>query len=73
MNPELLIWPGVAVSLLGVAMLARCIVMVSRARRARSDDTALRTALQRAAPLNLLALSLSAVGLMLVCIGVLLG
>ncbi len=68
-----LIWIGAAVSLAGVGGLLWCIVLVARARRAGLSDEALRERLQTVVPLNLGALLLSAIGLMLVVVGILLG
>jgi hypothetical protein len=70
---ESLIWIGTAVTLAGVVALIACVVMVARAKARGLDDAALKAALQRIIPLNLGALLLSAVGLMLVVLGILLG
>ncbi len=70
---ELVIAIGALVTLAGVGALAACVVLAARARRRAADDAALRAALQRLLPLNLGALLLSALGLMLVVIGILLG
>lgn len=69
---EILIWIGAALSLAGVAGLIWCIVLVARARRAKLSDEALRARLGSVLPLNLGALLLSAIGLMLVVVGILL-
>ena len=68
-----LIWGGAGVTLLGLAGLVACIVAVSRARRARLEDAALRAKLQRVIVWNFGALLLSALGLMMVVIGIALG
>jgi hypothetical protein len=68
-----LIWGGAGVTLLGLAGLVACIVAVSRARRAGLDETALRAKLQRVIVWNFAALLLSALGLMMVVIGIALG
>lgn len=68
-----LIWTGAAVSLCGVAALLWCVVYALRARRAGLDDTALRARLKTAVLVNLVALMTSAVGLMMVVTGILLG
>jgi hypothetical protein len=68
-----LIWIGTAVALAGVAGLVACILMALRARRSGLPDDAMRAALQRVVTLNLAALGLSALGLMLVVAGILLG
>jgi hypothetical protein len=68
-----LIWTGAAVSLAGVAGLVWCIVYALRARRAGLDDAGLRARLQRAVAINLVALFVSAIGLMMVILGISLG
>ena len=68
-----LIWSGAAVSLLGLAGLVWCILIVMRARRAGLEDAEMRRRLARVLPLNMGALFLSVVGLMMVVIGILLG
>lgn len=67
-----LIWAGAAVTLLGLATLVWCIVKVAAARRAGLSDADLRARLQRVVVLNFAALLVSAVGLMLVVVGILL-
>jgi hypothetical protein len=66
-----LIWAGAAVTLAGVGLLIWVVVAVMRARRTESGD-ALRDRLQRAVAWNLAALAVSAIGLMMVVIGILL-
>ena len=68
-----LIWVGAAVSALGLAGILWCIVYALRARRAGLDDAGLRARLQRAVVVNLAALMVSAIGLMMIVIGILLG
>ncbi|MDH3263561.1 MAG: hypothetical protein OEM24_06145 [Paracoccaceae bacterium] len=68
-----LIWSGSAVSLLGVAGIVWCIVLVARARGGGLPDPEVRARLQRVVALNLGALFLSAIGLMMVVIGIILG
>ena len=60
-------------TLFGVGMLVWCIVRVARARRAGLDDAALKARLQSIVALNLGALAVSAIGLMLVIVGLVLG
>lgn len=67
---DVVIWSGAAVSLLGLVGLVWCILKVSRAKRAKLDDDAMRAVLQSALPLNLGALFLSTIGLMMVVVGV---
>ena len=64
---------GAALSLAGVAGLIWCIVRAVQARRAGLSDADLRARLQGLVALNLGALGVSALGLMLVVIGILLG
>ena len=70
---DALIWTGAVVTLLGLAGLVRCILLALRLRRRPPPEAELRAALQRLVPLNLGAFLLSALGLMLVVTGVLLG
>ncbi|QYK39999.1 MAG: hypothetical protein KF887_11045 [Paracoccaceae bacterium] len=70
---EWLVWIGAAVALAGVAGLVWCVVTVTRARRAGLPDDALRAVLQRVVVLNMAALGVSALGLMCVVAGILLG
>ena len=70
---DALVWIGAAVSLGGIAGLVWCIAEVMRARRAGLDDAALRARLQRIVAWNLGALMVSAIGLMLVILGIFLG
>ena len=69
---EYLIWIGALVTLLGLGCLIWCIVKVQRARAQGLDDEALKIELQKVVPLNLGALFLSATGLMMVVVGILL-
>jgi len=69
-----LIWIGAALSLAGVALLLWCIVRALGVRkRAAGDEAAQRSRLQRLVALNFAALGLSAFGLMLVVMGIVLG
>ncbi|WP_227268661.1 hypothetical protein [Roseobacter weihaiensis] len=67
---DALIWSGALLSLAGLCGLVWCIVFVARARRAKLPEEALREKLRRALPLNLGSLFLSAIGLMLVILGI---
>ena len=69
LNPQYLIWGGGGVTLLGVGFLMWCVRLVAQARKIHSDEQALRTALQGVVPWNLAGLFLSAIGLMMVVIG----
>jgi hypothetical protein len=70
---DILIWAGTAVTVAGLAGLVGCILAVARARRAGLPDDELRARLARIVAWNLGALLLSAIGLMLVVVGILLG
>jgi len=67
---QFLVWGGAAVTVCGLLGLIWSIVLVVRARKTSSDDAALRSAMQGALVWNLGALSLSALGLMAVVLGV---
>lgn len=67
-----LIWIGALVSLIGVAGLIYCIVLVARIRRERLEETAMKQRLQGLVALNMGALAISAIGLIMVVIGILL-
>jgi len=69
---EVMIWIGALASLTGVAGLIWCIVIVARAKRENLSEDDLRARLKSVLPLNLGALLLSAIGLMLVVVGILL-
>ena len=69
---EWLIWIGAAVSLIGLAGLIWCILIVSRGRRANLPEDEMRKVLARVLPLNMGALLLSALGLIMVVVGILL-
>ena len=66
---EILIWGGALVTLLGVAGLLFVGVKVAAAKRDNLDDEALRARIQKLVPVNLAALFVSAIGLMMVVIG----
>lgn len=70
---QYLIWAGAVVSLIGVAGLAYCVVRALRARRAGLSDDAMRAELQRVVLINMGALGVSAIGLMMVVLGIFLG
>lgn len=69
---EILIYIGVIVSVIGLVGLILSAVRVLRAKRAGLDDDGLRDAVRRAMVLNFGALMLSAFGLTLVIVGVIL-
>ncbi|WP_444665721.1 hypothetical protein [Cereibacter changlensis] len=68
-----LIWIGAAISLAGVAGLVWCIMLAMQARKAGLEEEAMRARLQRVVTLNMAALGISALGLMCVVVGILLG
>ncbi|MDG1471235.1 MAG: hypothetical protein P8Q26_06690 [Ascidiaceihabitans sp.] len=67
---DMIIWSGVAVSLVGLLGILWCIVKVARARRAKLADDDMQAVLQSVLPLNLGALFLSVIGLMMVGVGI---
>lgn len=68
-----LIWGGTALTILGLAGLIGCIVVAARAKSSGLEGVAMEARLRRLVALNLGALAISAIGLMCVVIGVLLG
>ena len=69
---ELLIWIGSILSILGLVGLFWCIKTVLTAKKNATTDEQLRDSLQKIVPLNMAALFLSAIGLMLVILGIIL-
>ena len=69
---DLLIWIGSILSILGLIGLLWCIKTVFKAKKLADSDEELRTSLQKVVPLNMAALFLSAIGLMLVILGIML-
>ena len=69
---EILIWIGSILSLLGLVGLLWCIKTVLRAKKAAVSDEELRVSLKKVVPFNMAALFLSAIGLMLVILGIML-
>ncbi|EKX55858.1 hypothetical protein V6Z72_18705 [Cereibacter sphaeroides] len=70
---EWMIWIGALISLAGVGGLVWCIWLALQARQSGLDDAAMRERLQRVVVLNVAALGVSALGLMCVVMGILLG
>ena len=70
---ENLIWIGALVTLLGLAGLIWCVMIALRAKRQGLDENAMKSKLQRVVAINMAALFLSAIGLMMVVVGILLG
>ena len=69
---DVLIWGGAALTALGLAGILWCIVTVTRARRARLPDVAMRATMQRVVAVNMGALAASVLGLMAVVMGIML-
>ena len=69
---EILIWIGSILSILGLIGLLWCITTVKKTKKLANSDEELRTSLQKVVPLNMAALFLSAIGLMLVILGIML-
>ena len=67
---EILVWIGAAVSLIGVAGLAWCIILALRARNSGLPEDEIRQSLQKVVIYNMGALGVSALGLMLVVFGI---
>lgn len=67
---EIMVWIGALVSLLGVAGLGWCVVLALRARNSGLPDEEMRGALQKVVIYNMAALGVSALGLMLVVMGI---
>ena len=68
-----LVWAGAALTATGFAGIIGTIVAVARARRAGLDDAGLRARLGQILPWNLGAFMISALGLMAVVTGIILG
>ncbi|WP_299820010.1 hypothetical protein [uncultured Jannaschia sp.] len=68
-----MIWIGAALTLAGLGGLVWCILVALRARREGLEGPAMEARLRRLVALNLGALAVSAIGLMLVVTGVILG
>ena len=69
---DLLIWIGSILSILGLIGLFWCIKTVLKAKKLAASDEELSIRLQKVVPLNMAALFLSAIGLMLVVLGIML-
>lgn len=64
---------GAVVTMMGLAGLMWCIAKVARARKQGLSDDELRAVMQTTVGLNIGALFLSAIGLMMVVLGIILG
>ena len=70
---EMLIWGGAALTMAGVLTLVWCIVLALRARKSALPDDQVKAQLHKVVALNLGALAVSALGLIVVVVGVILG
>ncbi|WP_179381418.1 hypothetical protein [Jannaschia marina] len=68
-----LVWIGASLTALGLAGLVWCIVVAARARASGLEGAEMEARLRRLVARNLGALAVSAIGLMCVVLGVLLG
>ncbi|MEM8823354.1 MAG: hypothetical protein AAGF30_07085 [Pseudomonadota bacterium] len=68
-----LVWIGAILTLGGLAGLVWCIVVAAKAKRAGLEGEAMQARLRGLVALNVGALAVSALGLMLVIVGVILG
>jgi hypothetical protein len=66
------IWGGAILTLVGVAGLVFCVLLALRAKREGLTGVAMEARLRRVVTLNLGALAISALGLMMVIVGVIL-
>ncbi len=69
---EILVYLGSGLAVLGLLGLIWCILLAIRAKREGLDESALKARLQGVVALNMGALFVSALGLMMVVVGVLL-
>lgn len=70
---DILIWAGAALTMAGLAALVWCILTVTRARKTGMADEELRRKMRGVLAVNMAALAVSALGLMAVVTGILLG
>ncbi len=68
-----LVWIGAALAVAGLGGLIWCIIVAARAKREGLEGEAMEARLRRLVALNLGALAVSALGLMMVVMGVILG
>ena len=68
-----LVWIGALLTLIGVAGLIWCVMIAVRAKREGLDDEAMKAKLQKVVALNMAAMGVSAIGLMCVVMGIMLG
>ncbi|HHS89462.1 MAG TPA: hypothetical protein ENJ26_03755 [Rhodobacteraceae bacterium] len=70
---EWMIWPGAFVAFLGLLGLIYCIISAARARAQGLEPEQMQARLQKLVAINMAALGVSAIGLMMVVVGILLG
>ena len=70
---DILIWLGAAISAIGLFGIIWCAFQVIKAKSDDLEDAELRARVQAVMPINLAALFMSAIGLMCVIVGILLG
>ncbi len=70
---ENLVWIGALLTIIGVAGLVWCVLIAVRAKREGLDDEAMNAKLQKVVALNMAAMGISAIGLMCVVLGIMLG
>ncbi len=70
---DVMVWAGAVITLIGLGLLVSCILRVARAKSAPDAEEALRKTLEAVVPVNLGGLCLSAIGLMMVVLGLVLG
>jgi len=69
---ENLIWIGAIVSLVGVAGLVWCVLIALRAKRDGLEGAEFQAVMQKVTAINMGALCISAIGLIMVVVGILL-
>ena len=69
---EILIWIGTALTVAGILGLLWCVKLVLAIKKRNLPDADTKTAMQRVIALNMAALFISAIGLMMVVVGVIL-
>jgi len=70
---SMLVWPGAAIALVGVIGILACVRSVMNARNKGLSDQEMVEHMQKIGAWNMAALGISAMGLALVVIGLLLG
>ncbi|MGB0960341.1 MAG: hypothetical protein ACPGVK_08845 [Halocynthiibacter sp.] len=69
----ILIYIGVAMTVLGLVGIIYCIVAVAKAKKAGLDEDAMKAKLQKIVAVNLGALGVSGLGLAMVIVGLFMG